>query len=150
MAEIEGLSLGSFSVDALGRVSLGDGKVAGFGFQWRGRPMRLSVQGFEPGREPEPQVCRVLLSARVGRMPTTALAAERRPEAFALARALVTMLPEGWRMELLADHSLQLQAEHHVKLPAPIGTLLVPATRFALALAPYLDLLDEHAMGMAA
>lgn len=152
MAEIEGLSLGSFSVDALGRVSLGDGKVAGFGFQWRGRLMRLSVQAPEPGPgpEPEPRACRVLLTARVGRVPTTALAAERRPEAFELARALVGMLPDGWQVQLMADHSLQLQSEQHVPLPATIGALLVPATRFTLTLAPYLDLLDEHAMGMAA
>jgi hypothetical protein len=59
---------------------------------------------------------------------------------------LRTVLPEGWCLRLLPDHMLQLEVEERMPLPALIGELLVPATRFALRLGPYLDLLDEYGM----
>lgn len=146
------VSIGSFSVDHLGRVSVGDGTASGFAFQWRDRPIALTVHGMDPSGEgrnrPATSPCRIRISARVGWVPSTAVAAARRPNAFRLTSALSGLLPEGWGVRLLPDHMLQVQSEEQVPLPALIGELLVSATRFTLALAPYLDLLEEHGVGM--
>ncbi|WP_419729984.1 hypothetical protein [Lichenicola sp.] len=146
------MTFGSFSVDDLGRVALAAGTVGGFLFQWRGRPISLSITAPEPdGRLDDGRShCEVRITGRVGRVPSTANTPDRRPEAFQLAAALRTLLPEGWAVRLLADHMLELQAEERLPLPAHVGELLIPATRFTLALAPYLDLLEEWGMGMMA
>jgi hypothetical protein len=52
-------------------------------------------------------------------------------------------LPGSWRLSLLPDHRVQLEAGSQVTLPITATDLLVELTRFALDLAPYLDLLDE-------
>lgn len=156
--EIEKLSLGLFSVDHLGRLSLRDGRAGGFAFQWRGRSIAVTIGGrdtdqatgagsLSDGHRAE---CRILITARTGRVPSTASAAERRPDAFLLARGLGKMLPAGWRLRLLADHMLQVETEERLSMPVLVAELLLPATRFALQLAPYLDLLDERGMGMEA
>ncbi len=137
MGGIGGRSLGSFSVDELGRISLRDGGAGGFCFRWRGRAVALQVQGAGSG-------CRIRITAQAGRVPSSALAAERRPDALQLARLLGDALPAGWRMRLLADHRFEIEAEEDLPAPALGGELLVPATRFAIRLGPYLDLLDEH------
>lgn len=152
----EAVSFGSFRVDDLGRISLGDSTQGGFEFQWRGRPIALTVHGLDPsGEGPFPgwnraaaSPCRIRMSAQVGRVPSTAVAAARRPDAFRLTAALSGLLPHGWLVRLLPDHMLQFQSEEQAPLPARIGELLVSATRFTLALAPYLDLLEEHGVGM--
>ncbi|MGI4747852.1 MAG: hypothetical protein ACRYGI_12015 [Janthinobacterium lividum] len=152
----EEVSFGSFSVDDLGRVSVSDGTEGGFAFQWRGRPIALTVQGMDPsGKGPFPgrnraatSPCRIRMSARVGRVPSTAVAAAKRPDAFRLTSALSGLLPQGWCVRLLPDHMLQFQSEEQVPLPALIGELLVSATRFTLTLAPFLDLLEEHGVEM--
>lgn len=152
----EEVSFGSFSVDELGRISLGDATQGGFAFQWRGRPIALTVHGMDqsaeapfPGRNRAAvSPCRIRMSARVGRVPSTAVAAAKRPDAFRLASALSGLLPPGWGVRLLPDHMLQFQSEEQVPLPALIGELLVSATRFTLTLAPYLDLLEEHGVEM--
>ncbi len=143
MGGIDKRSLGSFSVDELGRISVQDGGTGGFCFRWRSRPVALQVQGAASG-------CRIRITAQAGRVPSSALAAERRPDALRLARLLRDALPAGWRVRLLADHRLELEIEEDLPAPALIGELLVPATRFAIRLGPYLDLLDEHGMTMAA
>ncbi len=152
MGGIDRRSLGSFSVDELGRISLQDGEAGGFGFRWRGRPVALEVRngaaaGTGSGTAPG---CRIRITAQAGRVPSSALAAERRPDALQLARLLGGALPEGWRARLLADHRLEVETEESLPFPALIGELLVPATRFAIRLGPYLDLLDEHGMTMTA
>ena len=136
-------SLGSLDVDALGRIFLRDGGTGGFCFRWRGRPVTLQVRGAASG-------CRLRLNAQAGRVPSSALAAGRRPDALQLVRLLGGVLPEGWRLRLLADHRLEVEAEEDLPEPVLIGGLLVPATRFAIRLGPALDLLDEHGMTMSA
>ena len=152
MADMEVKAFGSFSVDDLGRVSLAIGTVGGFMFQWRGRPVSLSISAPEPQGLPDggQALCEVSITARVGRVPSTAMTPDLRPEAFQLAVALRSLLPAGWSVRLLADHVLELRAEELLPLPARVGELLIPATRFTLAMAPYLDLLEESGMGMAA
>ena len=146
MGGMDKRSLGSFSVDELGRISLGQGETGGFGFRWRGRPVALEVSGAAAGTRPGASSCRVRITAQAGRVPSSALAAERRPDALQLARLLGDALPEGWRVRLLADHRLEIEAEESLPFPALVGELMVPATRFAIRLGPYLDLLDEHGM----
>lgn len=127
------VSFGSFNVDGLGRISLGDAMQGGFAFQWRGRPIALMVHGLDQSDEvpfqgrnhPIPLPCRIRMSARVGRVPSTATAAARRPDAFRLADAMSGLLPRGWDVSLLPDHMLQFRSEEHVPLPALIGELLV-------------------------
>lgn len=145
MGGMDKRSLGSFSVDELGRISLGQGETGGFGFRWRGRPVALEVSGAAAGQGGASR-CRVRITAQAGRVPSSALAAERRPDALQLARLLGNALPEGWRVRLLADHRLEIEAEESLPFPALVGELMVPATRFAIRLGPYLDVLDEHGM----
>ena len=153
MTTVKEKAFGSFSVDDLGRVSLAIGAVGGFMFQWRGRPIALSITA-PPRAEGLPDggraLCAVNISARVGRVPSTATMPDRRPEAFQLSTALRTLMPAGWSVRLLADHMLEFQAEELLPLPAHVGELLVPATRFTLGIAPYLDLIEEWGMGMMA
>jgi hypothetical protein len=44
---------------------------------------------------------------------------------------------------LLADHRVWLEAEPRVELPITAAGLITEITRFALDLAPYLELMDE-------
>lgn len=151
MGGMDRRSLGSFSVDELGRISLPEGEAGGFGFRWRGRPVALEVRGASAGAQGgASSSCRIRITAQAGRVPSSALAAERRPDALRLVRLLGDALPEGWRVRLLADHRLEVEAEEDLPFPALIGELMVPATRFAIRLGPYLDLLDEHGMTTAA
>ncbi len=151
MGGMDKRSLGSFSVDELGRISLGQGETGGFGFRWRGRPVALEVSGAAAaGPGGGASRCRVRITAQAGRVPSSALAAERRPDALQLTRLLGNALPEGWRVRLLADHRLEIEAEESLPFPALVGELMVPATRFAIRLGPYLDVLDEHGMTMTA
>ena len=151
MGGMDRRSLGSFSVDELGRISLGQGEAGGFGFRWRGRSVALEVSnGATAGTRGSASSCRIRITAQAGRVPSSALAAERRPDALQLARLLRGALPQGWRVRLLADHRLEIEAEESLPFPALVGELMVPATRFAIRLGPYLDLLDEHGMTMTA
>ncbi len=151
MGGMDRRSLGSFSVDELGRISLGQGETGGFGFRWRGRPVALEVSnGAAVGSRDGASSCRIRITAQAGRVPSSALAAERRPDALQLARLLGDALPKGWRVRLRADHRLEIEAEESLPFPALVGELMVPATRFAIRLGPYLDLLDEHGMTMTA
>lgn len=101
-------------------------------FAWRGRSCRALV---EPGR--------VSLSAIAGAVPYTAERAAARPGAFALLRALPDDLPAGWRLSLLPDHALRLEAACDLPQPAPAAALVAAMVAFALGLDPYLDRLDS-------
>lgn len=132
-------NLGPFAVDAMGRLQpRGAHPLPGFLFRWRGRLVRAHfVQDADKGN-------RLVLHATLGRVPSTANAREpaQRPQSFELLRLLSTGLPEGWRMLLLPDHRVRLEAEAEV-LPITATALVAGLTRFLLALAPYLDVLDE-------
>ncbi len=148
------IHLGGFAVDRLGHIALQDDRAASLAFRWRGRLFHLAVDdphppnaGAEAGTE---AACRLSFSARAGRVPSSALAAARRPDALRLTRGLAALLPLGWRAVLHADHGLTLSTETRLVLPADISALLIPASRLALQLAPYLDLLDAYGMDMQA
>ena len=85
------------------------------------------------------------MQAPLGRVPSTARPANQgqREASFQLLHALPATLPHGWRVGLAADHRVMLEVERHVPLPITATTLVTEMTCFLLALAPYLDLLEE-------
>lgn len=101
-------------------------------FAWRGRGCEAVVA---PGR--------VRLSALAGAVPYTAERPSARPGAFELIRSLPEDLPAGWRLRLLPDHALRLEAECDLPQPAHAAALVAAMVGFALALDPYLDRLDS-------
>ena len=139
-------NVGAFDVDETGRLSsqLPAAKL-GMNFSWRGRPVSTALRTIENG-----SVGIMELRTQAGRVPSSAIAAAARPDAFGLLRCLPALLPEHWGVTLTADHSLQLHTEMRVNMPASAGDLLVPAVQFCLAVSPYLDLLEENAMGLQA
>lgn len=139
--------LGPFTVDAEGRLlPIADAPFPAFALRWRDRPVEVWL-----ARPPEGGVGRIGLCAGLGRVPSTGDAGRRqgghglhrRAETFAVLRGLPALLPAGWRMDLLADHSVGLSAEVQLALPATAAALLGAVTRFLLEAAPYLDLLEE-------
>ena len=53
------------------------------------------------------------------------------------------MVPQPWRVALLADHRVWLETDTPIDLPITAVGLISEITRFALDLAPYLELMDE-------
>jgi hypothetical protein len=132
--------LGPFAVDAMGRLApRGPHALPGFLFRWRGRVIHAKFE------QSDPQQDRLVLYATLGRVPSTAGAREMgsRRQSFQLLRLLPQALPGPWRVVLLPDHRVRLEADSEVVLPITATALLVAVTRFLLELAPYLDLLDE-------
>lgn len=86
-------------------------------------------------------------SGRLGRVPSTAgpaAAENQRTGALGLMRALPSVLPSGWEMNLSADHSVLVATTTPITLPISAISLVTKVTQFLLALAPYLDLLDAE------
>jgi hypothetical protein len=72
-----------------------------------------------------------------------------RPRSFALLHWLNSATPTDWRVSLTADHLVRLVTETRIALPITATALLSELTIFLLALAPYLDLLDEVGLSAA-
>ena len=139
-------SVGAFDVDETGRLSshLPAARL-GMSFSWRGRPVSTALRTIENG-----SIGIMELRTQAGRVPSSAIAAAARPDAFGLLRCLPALLPEHWSLTLAPDHSVQLHTEMRVAMPASSSDLLVPAVQFCLAVSPYFDLLEENAMGLQA
>lgn len=139
-------TVGMFDVDEAGRLraTLPAAKLA-IEFCWRDRAVAASLYADGDGLSGS-----MVLRAEAGRLPSSAIAASSRPDAFALLDLLPALLPENWKLMVGADHTLRLEAGMTVSLPALVGDLLVPAVQFCLTVSPYLDLLEENAMGMRA
>ncbi len=105
-------------------------------FDWRGRPVHAAWEESA-----------LRLSTQAGRVPFTAEARAHRPHAFAMLRGLPADLPAGWRLRLMPDHGVRLEAA--LPLPdRPTATAIMEAmVRFALALDPYLDRLESAGVG---
>jgi hypothetical protein len=138
------LQLGPFSVRPDGRLALVEpGRPPSFRMQWRGCRVeaRLRANG------PDGELGELSLHATVGRVPSTARlgagAAQGREAVFAALRSLPPALPQGWRTDLTADHSVALLRACRVEMPTTVTSLLTDVTLFLLALRPYLDLLAE-------
>lgn len=140
-----GLTLGPFNVDPSGGlIPIEPGAPPRFTFAWRGRVVHAALEPAKPpGR-------RLHLRTRLARVPSSARAgdAARRTQTFTLLRGLHTTLPPQWLVGLAPDHGVLLQAECPMALPITATGLVSEVTSFLLALAPYLDVLDE--VGLAA
>jgi hypothetical protein len=137
--------LGPFAVDAMGRLApRGPSALPGFLFRWRGRVVRAKFEQSDLERS------RLVLQATLGRVPSSASPRDSglRPQSFELLHLLPRAMPEPWRVMLMPDHRVQLEADSQVTLPITATDLLVELTRFLLELAPYLDLLDEAGIGV--
>jgi hypothetical protein len=133
-------TIGPFSVDAAGGLSprTPDTPPA-FVFRWRDRVLHASLL------QTNPVDGRLTMRASLGRVPSTARSEDGRlrPQSFDLLRRIPATLPRGWRVLLLADHRVLLETEAAVTLPITATALMTEITSFLLALAPYLDLLEE-------
>jgi hypothetical protein len=132
--------LGPFAVDSEGRLSPGEPERApAFLFRWRDRVVRARLAEAEAGHG------RLILQATVARVPSTASTPDEavRPRTFALLRWLEKSVPSGWRVHLVADHRVWLEAERAIALPITAAALITETTCFLLDLAPHLDLLEE-------
>jgi hypothetical protein len=107
-------------------------RVPALRFAWRGRPCEARLSHGK-----------VSLSVSAGVVPYTAERPADRPGAFAAIEALPAELPGGWRLRLLPDHRLRLEAEHDLAAPMTAIVLVGAMVRFALALDPYLDRLES-------
>ena len=139
-AQDTGLTLGPFRIDAAGGlVPIEPGAPPNFTFRWRDRLVRAALM---PDNPPDRRLC---LRARLGRMPSSARPAEaaRRRPGFTLLRDLHAALPADWQVGLAPDHGVLLEATRAMATPITASGLVGEVTCFLLALAPYLDLLDE-------
>ena len=100
--------LGPFSVDAMGRLGpRGPSALPGFLFRWRGRQIRAKFEQTDPMRG------QLVLQATLGRVPSTANPRDAglRPQSFRLLHLLPRSVPGPWRVSLLPDHRVQLEAD---------------------------------------
>lgn len=136
--------LGPFSVDAEGRVAPRDPEaLPAFVFRWRGRLVRARL------RQSVPEHGRLVLRTLLGRVPSSADATGSAPRepSFAALHVMRRNVPPSWQLVLLPDHRVLLEVGSEIALPITGTGLLAELTRFLLALAPYLDLLESVGMG---
>lgn len=132
--------LGPFSVDAEGRLAPRDPEaLPAFLFRWRSRVIRARL------RSGLPEHGRLLLRSVLGRVPSTGDTIDPTPrtQSFVALHWLPGNLPPHWRMALLPDHRILLEAGVDVALPITASSLVAELTGFLLTLSPYLDVLEE-------
>jgi hypothetical protein len=131
---METIELGRFAATPDGAIlPRADPDPPALRFAWRGRPCRAEVgpEGLH-------------LTAEAARIPSTAEAKADRRRAFAGLAALPARLPAGWRVRLLPDHRIRVEAAAPLARPANATTLVAALVRFALALDPLLDALEAE------
>jgi hypothetical protein len=130
--------LGPFSVDREGRLTPAEpGAAPRFHFRCHGRPVRAWFDWADTGR--------LVLEITLARVRSTASTADGtlRQRSFALLRWFERIAPPEWRVALLADHRFRLETDVPIEVPITATGLISELTRFALDLAPYLELMDE-------
>ncbi len=129
---MHGLTLGPFAIDPRGALLPRDpGQWPQLRFAWRGRPCQAALGADE-----------VHLAAIAARIPSTADTGADRPGALAALAGLPPAMPQGWRLRLLPDHRICLEAREALAGPPTAVALVARLVRFALALDPYLDRLE--------
>jgi hypothetical protein len=139
--------LGPFTVDGEGRMTpFAPADTPGFLFRWRDRVIRARLL------QDDTDGGRLVLQTTLGQVASTAGTPdpELRPRSFALLHWLPRSVPPEWQVQLLADHRVRLETGMRIALPITAADLLSKVTVFLLALAPYLDLLDEVGLVAAA
>jgi hypothetical protein len=141
--------LGPFSVDEVGRLSPAEqDNIPAFRLRWRDRVVHVRM-AHGPDRSAPGSLA---LQTIIGRIPSTAQrravrhGTAMRQQAFTILRGLPGALPSRWRMQLLPDHRIGLEAELKLDMPASAAALVTELSLFLLELSPYLDLLDEACM----
>ncbi len=138
--------LGPFLVGADGLLRPADpGRAVAFSVRWRGRLVRARLEGEDAGRG-----AALAIETAIGRVPSTASVGEAsmlRERAFALVRALPAHLPPAWRIGLLADHRIGVEARLGLDIPIAASDLVAGVTSFLLGLGAYFDLLKDAGAG---
>lgn len=130
---MEPLTLGPFAVARDGLLQpLDPTAPPALHFAWRGRPCAARVTGSA-----------VELASCAARIPSSAEPGADREHAFATLAALPPQLPVGWKVKLLPDHQIRLEAATTLQSPPTATSLIAALVRFALALDPYLDQLED-------
>ncbi|MBU8541132.1 hypothetical protein [Falsiroseomonas tokyonensis] len=104
-------------------------------FAWRGRGCEASLGDGQ-----------INLAAQAGWVPFTAERPQARPGAFAALEEMPRELPPGWRLRLMPDHKVRLEAAVDLPDTVTATTLVSAMVGFALALDPYLDRLESAGM----
>jgi hypothetical protein len=132
-----GVPLGPFLVLENGSLALRHThNPPNYSFTWRDRRFGVSIHQD-----------RMVLGGAVGRLPSTSSDGSQRQRATALLRALPRALPEGWRLQLLPDHRIRIEAEHVMHMPSTASALITPVVRLLLRAAPLIDLVTECGLG---
>ncbi len=127
------LTLGPFSVDRDGILRpLDPGALPALHFAWRGRACDAELDGGL-----------LRLASAAARIPSSAEPGADRSRAFAELASLPALLPRGWTVKLMPDHRVKLESEARLETPPTATSLIAAMVRFALALDPYLDRLED-------
>jgi hypothetical protein len=132
--------LGPFSIDAGGRLSPREPAAAPvFLFRCHDRMVRARLD------QAGPETGQLILQVTLARVRSSASTSDAtlRPRSFALLHWLARVVPPAWRIALLADHRVWLEIDRPIDLPITAVGLISEITRFALDLAPHLELMDE-------
>jgi hypothetical protein len=138
--------LGPFSVDSEGRLAPRKPAAApAFLFRWHNRAVRARLD------QADDETGRLILQVTLARVQSSARAPDTtlRPRSFALLHWLERKVPPDWQVLLLADHRVWLETDQRIDLPITAAGLITEITRFALDLAPYLELMDESGLTVA-
>jgi hypothetical protein len=129
---MDAFTLGPFTVDRDGILQPRNPAARpALRFAWRGRACAAELSGSA-----------LHLASCAARIPSTAEPGADRGRAFAEVAALPRSLPQGWRLTLLPDHRIRLEAEAPLESPPTAISLVAALVRFGLALDPYLDRLE--------
>ncbi|MGG5812071.1 hypothetical protein [Falsiroseomonas sp. CW058] len=126
---MEPLSHGPFLVEPDGRLAAL--RPPALRFAWRGHGVEARVEGG-----------RMRLTAQAGALPYTVEGAPGRAAAIAEVGRLPGDLPQGWRLRVLPDHRLRLEAAMEMPGLTTATALIGAMVGFALTLDPYLDRLE--------
>lgn len=123
---------GPFLVGPEGELGVEPDRAPRLSFAWRGHGCEARIADGV-----------AWLSARAGAVPYTADRGADRTAALAALVALPESLPAGWRLRLLPDHRLRVEAAQALPAPITAVALVGALVGFALALDPYLDRLES-------
>ena len=126
--------LGPFSVDDQGGLTPQPEGGAGFSVRWRGCVVRAALV------RAAGEAMELRLRAVLGRVPSSADAAERREEVLAALRALAG---GAAGVGLSADHRVVLEATRRLEGAVTCSMLVGAVAGFMLAAAPYGDFFAE-------
>ena len=101
-------------------------------FSWRGRDCAAELNGTA-----------LRLASCAARVPSSAEPGADRDRAFAALARLPQGLPSGWRLQLLPDHRIRVEAEAQLDSPPTAARLIATMVSFALALDPHLDEMES-------